>query len=152
MKIAEEKAPSETAAIAIIQVSITMLTFAQAALGFASMPQHCHDCPTCPAFPLTTTDDFMSMVSWMGHITTPRADWLHSLGPEKVMPQMQALMSTGAVGSHTALIAEATDFKYSPLCDDIATCVPQDGNSGDVDFPYANIKVVATMVRRPPGQ
>ena len=52
---------------------------------------------------------------------------------------MAALMAAKPIGGTTELIAEATDCAHSE------TCVLEDGKSGDIDFPYANIKVIATM-------
>lgn len=45
------------------------------------------------------------------------------------------------IGSHTALLPEAQDASH---CPDVAECT-KDGESGDIEFPFGNMKPVATV-------
>lgn len=66
-------------------------------------------------------------ISWMAQPEMPLADHVKELKP---------------VGSHTELIAEATDALY--CSEGYPKCV-KDGKSGDTDFPYGDLKVLATV-------
>lgn len=66
------------------------------------------------------------MRMYMAHNSTPRAVSLAS------QPNLKP------IGYHTAHICEATDAAYS-------TAAAVDGQSGDTDYPFGDIKVLATV-------
>ena len=72
--------------------------------------------------------DFMTNVLHMADHTTPAAT---------VMAEM--MTNFKPIGSHTQHICEATDILYADPAMD-----PVDGQSGDVNYPYGDIKVLLT--------
>lgn len=108
-----------------------MYALSSATLGFASVPTT----DTCPTDLLTyltghsSAGDFMTKVLHMADHTTPAAT---------VMAEM--MTNFKPIGSHTAHICEATDILYAdPPMD------PVDGQSGDTNYPYGDIKVLCTV-------
>jgi hypothetical protein len=106
-------------------------TLSAAPYGFATMP----DTATCPSdlttFLAENTDAqaMLSNIMFMADRTTPVAD---------VMAEV--MTNFKPIGSHTAMIAEATDILYSD-----PPKQPIDGESGDVNFPFGTMKVLCTV-------
>ncbi|KAG7369578.1 hypothetical protein IV203_027324 [Nitzschia inconspicua] len=65
-----------------------------------------------------------------------------TLGGQNVIAAYEQYMGGETIGSNTALLAEASDASASP------DTVVEDGMSGDIDFPFMDMKVVATMGER----
>lgn len=106
-------------------------TLSAAPFGFATMP----DTATCPSdltsFLADNTDAqaMLSNIMYMADRTTPVAD---------VMAEV--MTNFKPIGSHTAMIAEATDILFSD-----PPKQPIDGESGDVNFPFGTMKVLCTV-------
>jgi hypothetical protein len=112
---------------------IAALTFP---LGFASTPKHRHEqCPTESKDVLTyitghdAAASVLTSILHMADHTTPAAT---------VMAEVMTNLKP--IGSHTAHICEATDILFAD-----PPMQPVDGESGDVNYPYGNIKVLNTV-------
>ena len=103
--------------------------------GFASAPTTPDSCPPESMDLLvylnaqSSAVDFMTNVLHMADLTTPAAT---------VMAEM--MTNFKPIGSHTQHICEATDILYADPAMD-----PVDGQSGDVNYPYGDIKVLLTV-------
>ncbi|EOD19865.1 hypothetical protein EMIHUDRAFT_458652 [Emiliania huxleyi CCMP1516] len=117
----------------IVTTMIAALSFATN--GFASAPTTPDSCPPESMDLLvylnaqSSAVDFMTNVLHMADHTTPAAT---------VMAEM--MTNFKPIGSHTQHICEATDILYADPAMD-----PVDGQSGDVNYPYGDIKVLLTV-------
>lgn len=109
-----------------------MISAHYAALGFASMPDLSTTCPSDLTSFLVGNSEAQAAFSQIMHMadrTTPAADVL-----------AEVMTNFKPIGAHTQMIAEATDILYSD-----PPKQPIDGESGDVNFPYGEMKVLCTV-------
>lgn len=128
------------------RIAAAVLTLATSVAGFGAFNQH-PSCPTCE----TTTCPPPAAAPTCPALT----DALKANEPDHALLQMayaagdaqnflKYMKDAKPIGHHTALIAEASDAGQSgaPVLD---------GQSGDVDFPHGNLKVLATVGEYWPG-
>lgn len=128
------------------RIAAAVLTLATSVAGFGAFNQH-PSCPTCE----TTTCPPPAAAPTCPALT----DTLKANEPDHALLQMayssgnaqnflKYIKDAKPIGHHTALIAEASDASRSgaPVLD---------GQSGDVDFPHGNLKVLATVGEYWPG-
>jgi hypothetical protein len=103
-----------------------------APFGFASMPAQCPPESMGLLSYLSehsTASDVLTTVFHMSDKTTPAASLM-----------AEVMTNFKPIGSHTEHICEATDILYADPPVEIA-----DGKSGDVGYPYGDIKVLCTV-------
>ena len=88
-------------------------------------------------FPTTPAEVVDSIAPLLTNANLPLVAQLSHMSNGKI--PMAEMKYFKPVGSHTAHICEATDAAYS------STAVVVDGESGDTDYPFGKIKVLATV-------